>query len=259
MRAERTRIASSACGGKALPVLVVVQLVVAIVALAVMVYVGAKIGPLLQEKERLEAQISAYQQEVATLQTNLKQARTELEDARKQLGDIKSQLDDTRTELEQTRQRLRDTADMARYMHRIDPVDLKVIFSRFPRQARALARIMQLKEQGVGWHLGGQKPSIGFDSPSFATYVLNELHLPGGQVQPGDTLLATSRRLFDALPPINRPQVGDLAFYPAGYVLFYFEDKDRKPFVIGMTPSGIAALDPDFAKPVGYRKSGLAE
>lgn len=236
MKNDMTRFTPSANRGKALPALVLVQLVIAVIALGVMVYVGTKIGPLLQEKARLETAITGYQKEVTTLQ---------------------AELDSTRTALEETRQRLRETVDMARFQHPVDPVDLKVIFSRYPHQARALQLILQLKERGVGWHLGGQQPSVGFDSPSFAAYILKELHLPGGDVAPGDTLLATSRRLFQALPPIDKPKVGDLVFYPAGYVLFYFEDKDRRPFVIGMTPSGIAALDPKFAKPVGYRKSGL--
>lgn len=222
--------------GKALPALVVTQLIVAVVALAILIFVATKIGPLLNEKAQLEADITGYRKEVASLQAGLKAARSELAE---------------------TRQRLRDTVDMARYMHRIDPVDLKVIFSRFPRQARALQLILKLKNKGVGWHLGGQTPAVGFDSPTFAMYIMKQLGLPGGRIAQGDTLLATSRRLFKSLQPSDRPVVGDLAFYPAGYVLFYFKDKDNKPFVIGMTPAGIAALDPGFASPLGYRKSGL--
>lgn len=243
MRTDRSQSRPLANQGKALPALVFIQLLVAVVAVGVMVFVGAKIGPLLQEKARLETDIASYQKQVSSLQSALQGAKTELQT--------------TKTELEETRQRLRDTVDMARYMHRLDPVDLKVIFSRYPKQARALELILHLKEQGVGWHLGGQTPNVGFDSPSFATYVLKKLNLPGGAVTPGDTLLATSRRLFEALPPASGPKVGDLVFYPAGYVLFYFEDKNHQPFVVGMTPAGIAALDPKFAKPVGYRKSGL--
>jgi len=34
--------------------------------------------------------------------------------------------------------------------------------------------------------------------------------------------------------------------------MFYFEDYDGSPFVIGMTPLGVLALKPDWAKPIGY-------
>jgi len=36
--------------------------------------------------------------------------------------------------------------------------------------------------------------------------------------------------------------------------MFYFADPREGPFVLGMTPVGIAALKSDFAKPVGYRQ-----
>jgi len=36
--------------------------------------------------------------------------------------------------------------------------------------------------------------------------------------------------------------------------LFWFVDQRREAFVIGMTPSGIVALDPDFAERLGVRR-----
>jgi hypothetical protein len=45
-----------------------------------------------------------------------------------------------------------------------------------------------------------------------------------------------------------------LVFYRTGYVMFYFTDQRNSPFVIGMTPFGILALDPDFARIIGYRR-----
>jgi hypothetical protein len=67
-------------------------------------------------------------------------------------------------------------------------------------------------------------------------------------------LLARSRRLFDTLPAAGSPEPGDLVFYPSGYVLFWYVDQRNQPFVIGMTPSGIIALEPDFAQRVGVRR-----
>lgn len=114
---------------------------------------------------------------------------------------------------------------------------------------------MDLRRREVKWRLGGQSPTEGFDSPSFAAFVLRELNLPGGDVHPEESLLATSRRLWERLPSVPQPSVGDLVFYPAGYVLFYFVDQQQQPFVIGMTPFGISALKPNFARVVGYRRA----
>ena len=230
--------------GRALPALVIVQLVVAVVALVVLVVVALEIRPLLEEKEQLEASIRDYQGQIARYREDIER--------------LDVQLQETRRELEETRERLEQTADMSRFTHPLDPVDLKDLFSRYPHASRGLELIMHLRERNVGWRLGGQNPDVGFDSPSFAAFVLQELGLLEDGFEPGESLLATSRRLFERLPPTGSPEVGDLVFYPAGYVLFFYRDRDGQPFVIGMTPMGIAALEPEFASQLGYRRSGLS-
>lgn len=252
MSTDPRRPAPSHQEGKALPGLVLLQLVIAVLAVLVMVYVGTQIEPLLKQKAKLETDIGAYQTQVASLQSELESARHDLQSA-------KTELTTTKKALEDTQKRLRETLDIAKYMHPINLIDLKVIASRYPRAARELQLILDLQREGVGWHLGGQDPRVGFDSPSFAAFILNTLHALPAPVPSGKTLLETSRRLYETLPPATHPEVGDLVFYPAGYVLFYFKDQKNQPFVIGMTPAGIAALDPHFARPVGYRKSGLAQ
>ena len=54
------------------------------------------------------------------------------------------------------------------------------------------------------------------------------------------------------LMPATGPTVGSVVFYKTGYTMFYFLDTYQKPFVIGMTPLGIASLEPDFAEVTGY-------
>jgi cell division protein FtsB len=171
----------------------------------------------------------------------------EVETLRRDIGVLEAKLKETQALLE-------DTVALAKYRQTVSFVDLKAIYSRYPRQARILDHIFNLREEGVRWRLGGQHPAEGFDSPSFAAYVLREAGLPGGDTVPGESLLESSRKLYERLPPTASPRVGDLVFYPAGYALFYFEDESRRPFVIGMTPAGIAALKPDFAERVGVRR-----
>ena len=238
--------------GSALPLLVLVQALLAIVALVVILIVGIKIGPMLEEKAQLELDIQTYKREVGQLKTEIVQNR-------KQVATLKSELQETRDKLEAARKRLAETFEMSRFEHPVDPVDLKIIFSRYPKQARALKLMLDMKQGGVGWHLGGQSPDVGFDSPSFAAFVLRELGVLGTAGDEPDTVLSRSYQLFNQLEPVDKPDIGDLAFYPAGYALFYFKDHENRPFVIGMTPAGIVALEPDFAKTIGHRKSGLAE
>lgn len=188
--------------------------------------------------------------------------RAEAEDHEAKVTALAAEIDErTRTiarlqgELDAVEMRLQETTEITRHVHPIDMVDMKMIFSTIPaRVADALGTILEQRERDVGWRLGGTAPEQGFDSPSFAAFVL-ERH---GALPPAsggaEDLLSRSRRLFQDLPAATTPQPGDLVFYPSGYALFYFLDQRREPFVIGMTPSGIVALDPDFAPPVGVRR-----
>lgn len=238
-------VSQGAQSGRALPILVAVQAVIALLSLLVMGVVAMQIGPMLEEKERLEHEIADH--------------RSEIEAAQQRIANLEQEIRETREELDQARQRLRETADMSRFTFPLDPVDVKAFASRHPGPAQALRLILDLRNQGVDWRLGGQTPEEGFDSPSFAAFVLQRLGMLEEEFEPGDTLLATSRRLFRLLPEASEPGVGDLVFYPAGYVLFRFVDERDRPYVVGMTPMGIVALKPDFAEPVGFRRSGLAD
>lgn len=148
---------------------------------------------------------------------------------------------------------LSETVELSRYMHPIGFIDLKAIASRYPREAGILNIIIELKENDVRWRLGGQRPDQGFDSPSFAMFVLSELGIAENLIRPGESLHTASRHLSGRLPEKSGPDVGDIVLYPMGYYLFYFKDERDDPFVIGMTPMGIIALNPDFSNPVGYR------
>lgn len=121
-------------------------------------------------------------------------------------------------------------------------------------------RIMLLQQQNVPWNLNGFSISEGFNSPSFAAYMLTDMQM---LLKPVTAPIAQAE-LLKLLPPktlrpdslerspeaILRP--GDLVYYKTGYTMFYFTDYDHQPFVIGMTPLGILALLPNFAEPIGY-------
>ena len=180
-----------------------------------------------------------------TLETEAQALRTEAAQQQEKIRNLESQV----TTLEK---QLRETTDLARFRHAIDLTDLKSIASQYPGPARALEFIFTLRERNVPWRLGGRSPEEGFDSPSFAAYVLRQLtpRLVPSLATTND-LVAASRTLMNALPRVDTPGVGDLVFYPTGYALFRFADRRGQPFVIGMTPQGIVALEPNFSQPVG--------
>jgi hypothetical protein len=225
-------------------------LVPIVMASILLVYTSVRIHKETRHIQTLQQEKAQYSEQIDALKSQSAQYASEVKTLQERIDSLKKELEDSEA-------RLKKAVELSQYTHAVDFVDLKSIFSRNPREARALELILSLRQRNVGWRLGGQTPAQGFDSPSFAMFILHELRLSTGLVQPGESLLEASRRLFERLKSIPEPGVGNLVFYPAGYVLFYFKDGQNNPFVIGMTPMGITALKPNFATPIGYRRSGL--
>jgi hypothetical protein len=144
--------------------------------------------------------------------------------------------------------------NLSRAVRPIDYGNAKELASRFPGSESLLMDVLDLRQRRIKWKPGGQTPQEGFDSPSFAMYILKQKRASGIELRPGESLSEASHSLSEKLPPTTQPKTGDLVFYPAGYAMFYFADPREGPFVVGMTPFGITALKSDFAKPVGYRQ-----
>lgn len=204
------------------------------------------------EAEQVREQAREARTEAEQLRQQARQARNEAERSQARAEALAARIGAMQDEIRTLREKLQETLDMSKFEYPVDMVDLKTLYSRHREAGELLDRIFTLRREGVGWHLGGQTPERGFDSPGFAAYVLKQAgRLPR---EPGESLLAASRQLAQRLEPTDDPGMGDLAIYPAGYHLFVFENKDRRRYVIGMTPAGIVALRPDFAKVLGYRK-----
>ncbi len=172
---------------------------------------------------------------------------------RKELDKITSALSEKQKELDETKAQLSKATDFKSLAHPLTMREVKKIASRQyeSRQGVVLGEIQSLQMMGVSWHLSGQSPTVGFDSPSFAAYVLEQQGISVGELQSGTKI---STQLRENLESVNEPAPGDLLFYPGGYVLFYYIDTKNDPFVIGMTPFGIVSLDPNFDKPEAIRR-----
>ncbi|WP_346859340.1 hypothetical protein [uncultured Draconibacterium sp.] len=124
----------------------------------------------------------------------------------------------------------------------------KQLYSRYPKQTEMLSEMRgMIQANKVKWYLGGNSPELGFDSPSFASFVIN---------RHSKTRIDANERykLRELLPSTQIPQVGDVVFYEHGYAMLYFEYRNE-PFVVGMTPLGLASLQFDFGpKLLGFGK-----
>lgn len=199
-------------------------------------------GNLVQAQSRLaqsEIEMKVLQGEVDGLQEKVNGYNQEILELNRQIEDLLKSLESVQEEL-------RAAIDLKRYRFVGDwMLTLKYVATRFPEAGGLLQTIIEYQE--VPWTAGGFSTKEGFDSPSFAAYVL-QLNERLSLTNPAD------RYNLINLVPIRRgtPQVGDIVFYDGGYTMFYFLDEQGVPFVIGMTTQGVLALTPDFAPVKGY-------
>lgn len=217
-------------------------------------YTAVQVQQAQNQVQSLKQEAQTYSTQIESLKKNADTYKVQAQSLEVQVGSYKDQVTQLKAQLEEARKKLAAAVDLGQYVRRINYVDAKELASRFPGSELLLLEILQLRERGTEWKLGGQSPQEGFDSPSFAMYILRQMHASGLEPRPGESLLEASRRLRESLPPADNPRTGDLVFYPAGYALFYFADPHEGPFVLGMTPFGITALKPNFAQVVDYRR-----
>ena len=175
----------------------------------------------------------------------LRKEKEELEETINKLSDEVSLKSDTLAEMKKTIELALNYKDK-RYS--FDFAIDKSLHSRFPKQTNMLSEMRDMIENNtIKWHLGGYTIETGFDSPSFATYMINKYSA---------TSVENSERynLREILPSVSEPEVGDIVFYENGYAMFYFEYRNE-PFVVGMTPIGLASLTFDFGPElIGFGK-----
>ena len=183
---------------------------------------------------------------------------TEVQRAKLQVSTLETVIEQREYQLADAQDQLRKTMIQKRYIRDIGGRDVLALKKHSPREAELLSKILELRSGGVSWASQEANPELGFDSPSFVGHILREMNLTMGYLKLGDSPQSSSKILFENLRYVEKPKLGDLVFYPAGYVFFYFHDSRGRPFVIGMTPLGVHALDPLFAEPKGFRNFWFA-
>ena len=216
-------------------------------------YTASSVRNAQKQVDALKTEATTYTTQIDTLKKNAETYKTQSQSAQGDSQNYKNQVTELQAQLAEAQKALSEAVNLSRAVRTTDYANAKELASRFPGSESLLLDLLDLRQRRIKWKLGGQSPPEGFDSPSFATYILKK-RASGIELRPGESLSEASRSLYDKLPPSTQPRTGDLVFYPAGYAMFYFADPREGPFVLGMTPFGITALKSDFAKPVGYRQ-----
>ena len=134
------------------------------------------------------------------------------------------------------------TVALAQHLHPVTPADAESLADSSDQLARLLSRVLDLQSRNTRFS-SVNKPDVGFNSPGFTGYVL-------GRVARGKSMAS--------LPETETPRLGDIIRYQNGFDMFLLQDAQGEPFVIGMTPVGIAALAPDFGVPrAGALSTGI--
>jgi hypothetical protein len=131
---------------------------------------------------------------------------------------------------------------LSQHLRPVTREDAEKLADSSDQLARLLSRVLDMQSRNTRFS-SANKPGVGFNSPGFTGYVL-------GRVSRGKSMAG--------LPETDTPGLGDIIRYQNGFDMFLLEDANGEPFVIGMTPVGIAALEPDFGVPrTGALSTGI--
>jgi uncharacterized protein YoxC len=217
-------------------------------------YTASSVRNAQKQVDALKTEATTYTTQIDTLKKNAETYKTQSQSLQGDAANYKNQVTELQAQLAEAQKALAEAVNLSRAVRPIDYANAKELAGRFPGSESLLLDLLDLRQRRIKWKPGGQSPQEGFDSPSFAMYILRQKRASGIELKPGESLSEASRSLSDKLTPTTQPRTGDLVFYSAGYAMFYFADPREGPFVLGMTPFGITALKSDFAKPVGYRQ-----
>jgi len=215
-------------------------------------YTASSLRNAQQQVDALKTEASTYTSQIDTLKKNADSYKNQSQSLQGDTENFKNQVTDLQAQLTETQKTLSEAVNLSRALRPVDYANAKELASRFPGSESLLQEMLDLRQRRIKWKTGGQSTQEGFDSPSFAMYMLRQKHAQGIELRPGESLAEASRTLYEKLPPTTQPKTGDLAFYPGGYAMFYFTEPREGAFVLGMTPFGVTALKSDFFKTLGF-------
>jgi hypothetical protein len=204
--------------------------------------VEARIDKALAAQTEAEKSRDAAEASAGAASAKLKDAEAKLTDADAQVAQLKDQVSALQSQIGRLQDQLKSVLDLDRYTYKLEWRDLKSI-AVHSGDAYQILGVIDDRRKTVHWGMSNT-PDGGYNSPGFARLVWDEL-------RPSTPFNQLPRASGDPLP-------GDVVIYESGYYMFFFRDYERKPFVVGMTPFGVTALNYDFGvKVVAVLRTGL--
>ena len=150
-----------------------------------------------------------------------------------QVAQSQTQIKTLSEQLAASKKALAEALNLEKYVYDLKWGDLKEMYVDYGPASEILGVVENLKNR-VHWGMSNTAAG-GYNSPGFAKLVLQQLNrIPAN----GD--------LGNLPRDTGAPHGGDIVVYSSGYHLFYFRDRAKREFVVGMTPFGVVSLNYDF-------------
>jgi len=231
---------------------------------------GEKLAGVQVELTKQTSDLNAAEGTLQAIQGDLNQSNETLDELQVTstavANDLRSSQDNLlqlADQLTQTTDELQRRSDFLAYSIEIDSSAIKEALFEYPSEAQVdlLNYILALQERRIPYDGNGFSEREGFNSPNFTVYVMQQCGLVS------DDYGANSGPQ-SMLSVINQDElsIGDIVFdeLGSGYSMFYFELGGGEKFLIGMTPAGILAVEPEFILTpkyfkVPYKPSGASQ
>src|SRR5262245_52812043 len=167
-----------------------------------------------KQVDALKAEATTYTTQIDTLKKNTESYKTQSQSLQGDTENYKNQVTELQAQLAEAQKTLSEAVNLSRAVRTIDG-NPKELASRFPGNESLLQDLLDLRQRRLKWKPGAQSAQEGFDSPTFALYMLRQKRAI--ELRPGESFSDASRNLADKLPSTTQPKTGDLVFYPTGY------------------------------------------
>jgi len=137
-------------------------------------YTASSVRNAQKQVDALKTAASTSTTQIDTLKKNAETYKGQAQSLQGDAESYKNQVTDLQAQLVEAQKALSEAVNLSRAVRTIDYANAKELASRFPGSENLLLDILELRQRRLKWKPGGQSPQEGFDSPSFAMYILRQ-------------------------------------------------------------------------------------
>src|SRR5947207_5500415 len=163
-------------------------------------YTAASVRNAQKQVNALKTEATTYTTQIDTLKKDAETYKTQSQSLQGDAENYKNQVTELQAQLAEAQKTLSEAVNLSRAVRIIDYVNGKELASRFPGSESLLLDILDLRQRRIKWKLDGQSPQEGFNSPTFAMYILRQKRASGIELRRGESMAEASRSLYDTRP-----------------------------------------------------------